>query len=203
MRSFLSSIRHIAVLCLLLASVPAAAQSPQAEVRTLLQNRDAEIKRLLGTSDAQVTGERREQLRTMINGIIDFRAMSRGALGAHWDGLSDAQRTDFTSVFSGIIRGQSLRNLKPYRAAVAIESVDVSGTEARAVTTSTVDDVAMTVSYDLSHATGEWRIVDVIVDDVSTVEGYARSFQSVVRKRGFDSLMGSLRKKLAEVEAES
>jgi len=202
MRSFLSSIRHIAVLCVLLASMPAASQSPQAEVRTLLQNRDAEIKRLLGASDAEVTGERREQLRSMVNGIIDFRAMSRGALGTHWDDLSDAQKTEFTSVFGGIIRGQSLRNMKPYRAAITIESVDVSGTEARAVISSTVDDVAMTVSYDLSHTTGEWRIVDVVVDDVSTVEGYARSFQSVVRKRGFDVLMERLRKKLAEVEAE-
>jgi len=34
---------------------------------------------------------------------------------------------------------------------------------------------------------------------VSTAESYARSFQTVVRKRGFEALMTSLRKKRNEV----
>jgi phospholipid transport system substrate-binding protein len=36
---------------------------------------------------------------------------------------------------------------------------------------------------------------------VSTAEGYARSFQTVVQQRGFETLMKSLRKKRDEVTA--
>jgi phospholipid transport system substrate-binding protein len=48
----------------------------------------------------------------------------------------------------------------------------------------------------LNRKDGEWRVVDIVLDDVSTAEGYARSFQTVIRKRGFDALMTSLNKKL-------
>ena len=41
------------------------------------------------------------------------------------------------------------------------------------------------------------------VADVSTTAGYARSFQAVVRKRGFDTLMKSLDKKLEQVRAKA
>lgn len=202
MSRFLSTIVHTAVLAVLLAGSAANAQNPEAEVRALLKDRDGEIKHLLGSSDTEVTGERREQLRNVINGIIDFDAMSRGALGSHWNDLSADQRTGFTSVFGAIIRGQSLRNLKPYRAAITYESVDVTGRTAHVVTRAMVDEVAMSVGYDLTRGPEGWRVTDVIVDDVSTVEGYARSFQSVVRKRGFPALMERLQKKLVEVEAE-
>lgn len=202
MRPLLSTILLTAVLSVLSTASPALAQSPQAELRALLESRDADIKRLLGRTDAEVTGERREQLRTVINGIIDFDAMSRGALGPHWDGLSGAQRTEFTSVFGAIIRGQSLRNLKPYRAAITYRSVDVTGDAGHVVTSATVDDVVMIVAYELARGGNGWHITDVVIDDVGTVEGYARSFQSVIRKRGFDALMQRLREKLAEVEAE-
>jgi phospholipid transport system substrate-binding protein len=54
----------------------------------------------------------------------------------------------------------------------------------------------------MTRGEGGWHVTDVSIDDVSTVEGYARSFQSMIRKRGFDALMQRLREKLAEVEAE-
>jgi phospholipid transport system substrate-binding protein len=202
MRRILSSILHTVVLATCLAAWPVAAQNQQSEIRTMLESRDAEIKRLLGRTDSEVSPQRREQLRDVINSVIDFEAMSRGALGPHWNDLSAAQRTGFVTVFGSIIRGQSLSNLDPYRQKVTYDAIEVDGNTARVVTSTTVKDARVTVAYDMTRGEGGWHVTDVSIDDVSTVEGYARSFQSMIRKRGFDALMQRLREKLAEVEAE-
>ena len=54
----------------------------------------------------------------------------------------------------------------------------------------------MKVEYLLVYSQEKWLTTDVILDGVGTVEGYSRSFQSRIRKRGFDSLMNSLNKRL-------
>jgi len=198
----LSIFAHVAVLGMLLTASPALGQDRRAEVRALLESRDADIKRLLGRSDAEVSDRNREALRDVINGILDFRSMSREALGPHWDGLTEAQRNEFVDVFSAIIRGQSLSNLDPYRARVTYESIDVDGSGAHVVTRTVYKDAPITVAYDMAYGTGGWHVTDIILDDVSTVEGYARSFQTMVRKRGFDTLMERLRQKRAEVETD-
>lgn len=184
-------------LLLTVVAVRADAQDRRQEIRSMLESRDAEIKRLLGRDDASVTPAQKERLRTVINDVIDFRAMGRTALGTHWTGLSTTQQDEFVAVFTDIVRSQSLANLDPYRARVQYDGITVNGNSARVVTSTVYKDVPMKVEYDLAFAGGVWRATDIVLDNVSTVEGYSRSFQSMVRRRGFDALMERLRKKQA------
>ena len=39
---------------------------------------------------------------------------------------------------------------------------------------------------------GAWRIVDIVVDDVSTVENYRSSFNRIIKKEGMDGLIARL-----------
>jgi phospholipid transport system substrate-binding protein len=84
---------------------------------------------------------------------------------------------------------------------VAYGEITVSDANARVVTTTTYKDVPTEVIYELRFTGKEWLATDIILDEVSTVRGYARSFQSVIRKKGFDELMAKLRKKLIKVES--
>lgn len=182
-------------------ATPAQGQDRAAEIRTLLEQRDRQVKSVLGGKET-VTGQQREQLKKVINDNIDFQAMGRAALGSHWDGLTAQQQTEFVNTFSEIVRHQSLSNLDIYRAKVTYGDVQVNGNTARAVTTVAYKEVPAKVEYALSYHDGAWHVQDIILDGVSTVDGYARSFQTVIRKRGFDALMTSLQKKLNEVKAE-
>ncbi|MGA1465768.1 MAG: ABC transporter substrate-binding protein, partial [Balneolaceae bacterium] len=47
------------------------------------------------------------------------------------------------------------------------------------------------------YRANEWHILDMSVDGVSSVESYRRQFQSIIRKRGFEPLLSSLRKRAA------
>lgn len=189
-----------------LLALPAQAQtsnSVQEEIRQLLQQRDQEIKRVLGDRDT-FTDAQREQLKALINDDIDFRAMSRTALGPFWTDLTPEQRTEFVTVFSDIVRAQSLSDLGVYRSKVTYDAITVEGDSARVVTTTIYKDTPTEVEYVMSRAAdGSWDVDDIILDDVSTAEGYARSFQTVMRKKGFDALMNSLRKKRDKMQASS
>lgn len=173
------------------------------EIRSILKNRDRKIKTLLGSS-ATVSADQKEQLRNLINGVIDFRAMSEGALGRHWDRLTVEQQDTFVDTFSQIVRLQSLSDLEVYRSAITYDKITVDGKRAHVVTTTTYKKVPTPVEYDLRKTESGWMATDIILDDVSTVKGYARSFQSVIRKKGFDDLMERLQKRLQkEKEAET
>jgi len=178
-----------------LAVVPTAsvAQSPSDEIRALLEERDADIKRLLDSAGAE--DERRSRLMNVVNGIIDFDAMGREALGTHWDGLTPTQRSEFVSVFSDIVRRQSVADLDVYRSTVRYDKIAVSGSTALVETVTTYREADTPVVYEMHVSDGSWMITDIVLDEVSTAEGYARSFQSLIRKRGFDTLMEKLREK--------
>lgn len=195
-----------AFLLLMLAAfavgTPALAQKSEQDVRALLQQRDREIKKMLGDKET-FTDAQRAQLRDVINGGIDFGAMGRIALGKFWGDLSAEQKAEFVDVFSEIVREQSLSDLDVYRAAVTYESVAVKGDSAYVVTTTVYKDVPTKVEYALRYGIAGWHVEDIILDDVSTAEGYARSFQTVIRKRGFEGLMTSLRKKRDKMAASS
>jgi phospholipid transport system substrate-binding protein len=51
------------------------------------------------------------------------------------------------------------------------------------------------VDYAMRQAKDSWRIVDITIDDVSTVENYRSSFSKVIAQEGFDSLIAKLSKK--------
>ncbi len=190
------------VLLLLSGGAPTAfgqgASATAAEIRQMLEQRDQEIKSILGETD-DYTAEQRAQLKELVNGVIDFRVMGQRALGPHWEDLGEDQRDEFVSVFREVVRAQSMGDLGVYNSAVTYDQIDVQRDSAFVRTQTTYEGRTTAVEYVLERREDEWRAEDIIIDGVSTVEGYARSFQTVVRKRGFDSLMKSLRKKRDEV----
>lgn len=174
----------------------------EAEIRQMLEERDQQIKSILsGTRD--YTPEQRAQLKELINGVIDFQVMGQRALGPHWEDLSAEQREEFVSVFRDVVRAQSMSDLGVYNSEVTYDQIEVHDDSAFVRTRTKYEGRTTPVEYVLKRREGEWRAEDIIVDGVSTVEGYARSFQTVVRKRGFESLMKSLRKKRDEVTSKN
>jgi phospholipid transport system substrate-binding protein len=181
-----------------LLAPPAWAQGQQAaqeEIRTMLEQRDRQIKSILsGSSD--YTPEQRAQLKKLINGVLDFRAMAETALGPHWDTLSTERRDQFVDVFRDVVRAQSMSDLGVYNSKVTFDQISVQGDSAHVRTTTEYQGTQTPVVYLLERQDdGEWKAEDIVLDGVSTAEGYARSFQSVMRKRGFEALMTALEKK--------
>lgn len=187
--------RRLLGILLLCLPIPGLAQGPEADVRAFLQTRDHDIKQAVAHLEGG-TQKERDRAASLINDQIDFEEMGRLALGDYWSDLTDAQRADFVATFGAIVRGQSLSDLTVYNAVVTIDSIGVSGAKAYVRTRADVDGTALKVEYLLRRKNDAWWLYDIILDDVGTVEGYAISFQTYIRKRGFERFMASLKKKL-------
>lgn len=175
------------------------AQPEKEEIKQMLESRDAEIKEILGPEGKEYTQDQRDRLKDIINGIIDFESMASYALGDTYNELSEEERNEFVSLFSTIIRDNSLNKLDIYRADVSYEKIEISDGSARVETIAQLEDVQTPVYYEMEKENSEWVITDMIIDDVSTAESYNRQFQSIIRKRGYDALKQSLEKRAARV----
>lgn len=175
----------------------ASAQTDAAGIQSLLEERDEEIKDILGPEGSEYTEEQRETLKTIINGIIDFEAMSKTALDDTYTEISEQSRKEFVDLFSTIIRDNSLTKLDIYRAEVSYNEINIEGEEALVQTMAELDEVRTPVDYRMEWKNGEWVITDMSIDDVYTAESYRRQFQRIIARRGFDALMDSLRKRAA------
>ncbi len=173
------------------------AQTPKEAIKEMLEQRDKEIKNLLGPKDTEYTDEQRDKLKDIVNGVIDFRAMAKFALEDTYNTINENEREEFVELFATIVRDQSLNKLDIYRAKVTYKAVTVEGEKADVSTYAELDDVRTPVNYSMALEGDKWVITDMIIDDVSTAEAYNRQFQRIISKRGFDSLLESLRKRAA------
>ena len=190
----------LAVVLFVGTSSTSAVFAQDSAILELLKQRDKEIKSLIGDKKEFTDGQK-EELQTLINGVIDFEQMGKDALGKEWDTITPEQQAEFVKVFSEIVKGRSLSDLEIYRLEVEYEQVTVEGAEARVQTKTIYKEQPMKVEYDMGFRSDEWRVDDIILDGVSTTEGYARSFQTYIRKRGFDALMQNLHKRLEKMNA--
>jgi phospholipid transport system substrate-binding protein len=182
---------------------PDSATDESEAIRTMLESRDAEIKSILNGTQSDFSSAQREELMTLINGFIDFRAMGQQALGPFWSDLTEEQRTEFVDVFQDVVRRQSLGDLEVYNSEVTYDRIDVEGDSAFVRTTTRYQGSNTPVDYIMHRKDSTWLATDIVLDGVSTAEGYARSFQNVVRRRGFDTLMNSLKERQQRAQQET
>lgn len=173
------------------------AQNESENIKQMLESRDNEIKELLGPSGKDFTQEQRDQLKDIINDVIYYRAMAEVSLGDTYNEISEEEREEFVSLFATMIRDNSLNRLDIYRAEVTYNDIDVNDSTAYVNTTAELENVRTSVDYEMKKIEGEWRITDMSIDEVSTAESYNRQFQSIIRQRGFDALLQSLRRRAA------
>ncbi|MDI6400564.1 ABC transporter substrate-binding protein [Balneolaceae bacterium ANBcel3] len=177
----------------------AFAQSPEQEVRSILEERDRQIKDLLGDRNSDYTEEQREKLRGIVNDMMDYKSMGKYALDATYQELTREEQEEFIDLFSKIIRDQSLQQLDIYRAEVIYDQITVDENRAKVTTTAILDNNRVPVLYRMEQMDGEWVIIDMSVDNAWTAESYRRSFQNIIRRRGFDALMENLRRRAGQV----
>jgi len=166
--------------------------------KDMLIERDAEIKTLLGPKGTEYSDEQRKKIKDIINGVIDYSAMAKHALQDTWNELDAEQQEEFVNVFSTIVRDQSLNSLDIYRADVMYEEFEVENEIVTAHTVATLENVRTPVIYELEKRGEEWFVIDMSIDNVSTADSYRRSFQNIIRRRGYDALLANLKKRAGE-----
>lgn len=156
---------------------------------------------------ANAPGATVQSLASVVEKFVDFEELAKRALGEKaWTGLTPAQRKDFTDTMTGLLRASyAQKAIGQAKADVKYGKESVQGNEATVDTQLTVKADQVPVDYKLyrTSAKTDWRIYDVITDEVSLVETYSGQFRKILQTKGFDGLMSTLKSKRAQLEKEN
>jgi phospholipid transport system substrate-binding protein len=146
-----------------------------------------------------------EKLATVADKYIDFGELAKRALGQkEWSKLDKKKQDEFSATMKGVLRASyAQKALGDGKNGAKFEYVGekVEGTEATVTASLVMKDGKFPVTYKLfKDAKGEWKIFDVVTDDVSLVSTYADQFRKIIASKGFDGLLASLKAKKEQLE---
>jgi phospholipid transport system substrate-binding protein len=186
------------------SQAPSATSGPTAAVRTSSEALRKTLSRRYPSWSPQAEAQE-NAVEAVIDGIVDFTEIARRSLGPHWQRLSPEEQKEFVGLMQRIIERSPFDrtlHLDP-ESTIKYERESIADNEA--MVSSVVTTVARhggstrhPVQYRLSLKAGRWRIYDIIVNDVSLVEGYHAQFTKIIAHDSFDGLLRRMRKKVGE-----
>jgi len=141
--------------------------------------------------------ERSERLRQAIYPQFDFAEMAKRSLGAQWQKRSPEEQQQFVELFTEVLEGAYVDTIESYNG----EKI-VVGKEARDKNFAEVNTKIVTqkgeeviVDYKLHQAAGDWKVYDVVVENISLVSNYRSQFNRVITQASYDELVRRMKAK--------
>jgi phospholipid transport system substrate-binding protein len=170
------------------------AATPTESATDILKARDAQIRKALPAA-AELAPAARNQLQDAVMKIVDTEAMAKASLGKTWETEPKPEQKRFLKVFDGRLRQAVTQEVDFFNASqidYLPEKQLPEGTEVP--TQMKVKGDVTEVDYVLKKMAAGWRIVDIVVDGVSTTQNYRSSFGKVIAKEGWNGLIARLAK---------
>lgn len=184
---------------LFLVALPAGlnAGEPTEQVRSTIES----VLRVIDDSKPGAdrrSNQPRAQLKGILHARFDFQEMAKRSLGSHWQGRSVAQQEEFVELFSGFLERAYLDQIEAYAGGKVIyagESEDQSYAQVDTkIITKKGEEVS--VDYKLRLSGRDWKVYDVIVDNISLVSNYRSQFNRVITGSSFEELTRMLKAKI-------
>ena len=158
---------------------------------------------ILKKGDTMDKAARRSAMETIIDERFDFRAMSQRTLATNWKKASDAEKQEFTDLFSQLIQSSYVGKLEAYtNETVEYVAEKVKGRKALVETMIKTASADIPLNYKMYSKDGNWLVYDVIIEGVSLISNYRSSYQTIVKQEGFDGLMAKMKAKIKELDAQ-
>ena len=135
--------------------------------------------------------------------IFDFGEMSKRCLGAHWRAATSEERTEFVDVFSSLLTKTYLKKIREGLAESEVEFVGERVKKSKAIVKTLVQigGEKVSIDYRLRNKKNQWKIYDVIIENVGIITNYRSEFAIIVRKKQIKGLIEDLKEKQAQNKA--
>lgn len=186
--------RLVVALSLFLISVhhDALANTPTQHIEETIQRVVTIVSDPAGPGEA----ERRELLREALLPRFDFVEMAKRALGKHWSNVSERQQ-EFVAVFAEFLGNLYVGKIVAYKDEKIIFVREWMDSGQAQVDTQVVPSKGgpLSVNYRLHQVQGEWKIYDVVVEQVSLINNYRSQFNRILTAGSLDDLLKLLKEK--------
>jgi phospholipid transport system substrate-binding protein len=174
------------------------AKGPTAQIKDTV-DRTIEI-----LTDSNLKGDAKKSLRHQLarEAILprfDFNEMAKRSLGSYWRRLTPEEQRRFVSVFSQFLEKVYLTRIDSFngeRFVYTGEQVDQDYARVDSkVQIPTGKEFS--VRYKLRLVANDWKIYDVVVENISIVNNYRAQFSRIIDQSSYEQLVYRMEQKLA------
>ncbi|MFB6346516.1 MAG: phospholipid-binding protein MlaC [bacterium] len=160
----------------------------------------------------------RDKLLSQLKPIIDFKLMTRSALGPAARSVNQDQLKELTSVFRPLVVRLYTDRLLEYMALkdppwvldkIVVKDQEIRGGGSYAMVRSTAqvhrgdNERELSMDFKMYKQKNRWVVYDIVFEGVSMVENYRSQFSSVLANNSVETLTEKLRDNLEKLRSES
>jgi phospholipid transport system substrate-binding protein len=165
----------------------------------IIKARNQNVEDIITAAGDNIDDATRDKLKDVINSFIDFRELSRVALGKYWKERTEQEKDDFVSVFEQLIRNSSVKKLEVYKAdRIEYDEPEIRSGKAFVRTVAYKKKKQVEVLYKMHQVDGEWKVYDLEIDGLSTARNYRDSFYKQISTTSYEEMYEKLVTKLNE-----
>jgi phospholipid transport system substrate-binding protein len=173
-----------------------ASQGPKAQVENTV---NAVMKAL--KDDSLDRDGKRDKVRDLIRARFDFETMSQRTLATYWKKATTEERERYIDLFSKLLEWTYIGRIEAYtNEMVKYTGEKIKDNRAVVDTAIVTASTEIPIDYKMLKSGDQWRVYDVIIEEVSLVRNYRSSYRSIVKKEGMSGLLDKMEKKVQQLK---
>ena len=196
-------VKHTAILSALILTVGLvhpggiSAGVPTDQVRVTV-DRVLKILKDPTLNSASAKEARRSELSKAILPRFEFEEMAKRSLGAEWRRRTPAEQAEFIRLFTDLLKDSYIETIESYRGDKVIYRRESQDGDYADLGTKVINERGeeFTIDYRLHLEGSEWKVYDVIVENISLVNNYRSQFRRVLERSSFAELLQTIRGKV-------
>jgi phospholipid transport system substrate-binding protein len=148
------------------------------------------------TSNAQMEAQR-AQLIEVIYPRFDFTEMAKRSLGRHWAGRTPEEQREFVTIYAAMLGRSYADNIESYTSQNVLYRRESEDQNYAQVDTKIVTEnrPPLSINYKLQSVDKEWKVYDLVIEDISVVNNYRSQFDRFIARSSFEELMRVMKEK--------
>ena len=197
MRKFATIFSALVLTAALTRRVDSSAGVPTDQVRATV-NRVLMILKDPALNSAGAKEARRAELSKAILPRFDFEEMAKRSLGAEWRRRTPAEQKEFVRLFTALLKDSYVDSIESYRGEKVVYRGESQDGDYADVGTKMIDKLGQefAIDYRLNLEGNEWKVYDVIIENISIVNNYRSQFQRILSRSSFAELLRRLSDKV-------
>jgi phospholipid transport system substrate-binding protein len=139
----------------------------------------------------------RARLAEIIYPRFDFAEMAKRSLGPHWARRTPEEQREFVKLFAELLGRSYTDKIESYSNQNVVYTQEVEDKNFAEVDTTIVSDKQerVSINYKLHSVDKEWRVYDLVIEDISIINNYRSQFNRVIARSSFEELVRMLKEK--------
>ncbi len=171
------------------------AETPAGEVRLQIER----VVKVLADPGLKAPGreqQRHAAIRQIGEETFDLGEMTRRTLGPHWQGLTEAERAEFVTLFADLLDRAYFTRIAAYNGEkITVLGDSIDGDLATVRTRIVTPQGEIPVDYRMLRRGDRWVVYDVLIEGVSLVANYRAQFNKIIQTSSYQALVGKLKAK--------